>query len=90
MGSAHCAHFLSVAERAAPHLTGPEQGNWYDRLDAERANLRRAMEFAAGDPEGTELILRFGVALRRYWWVRSRAEAIDLLLPALALSLIHI
>jgi predicted ATPase len=84
VGSAHCAHFLSVAERAAPHLTGPEQGNWYDRLDAERANLRRAMEFAAGDPEGTELILRFGVALRRYWWVRSRAEAIDLLLPALA------
>jgi len=84
VGAAHCAHFLSVAERAAPHLTGPEQGNWYDRLDAERANLRRAMEFAAGDPEGTELILRFGVALRRYWWVRSRAEAIDLLLPALA------
>ena len=84
VGAAHCAHFLSVAERAAPHLTGPEQGDWYDRLDADRANLRRAMEFAASDPERTNLILRFGVALRRYWWVRARAEAIDLLLPAIA------
>jgi len=83
VGAAHCAHFLSVAERAAPHLTGPEQGSWLARLDADRANLRRAMEHAASDPEGTELILRFGVALRRYWWVRSRAEAIDLLVPVL-------
>lgn len=84
VGAAHCAHFLAVAERAAPHLNGPEQGDWYGRLDADRANLRRAMEFAAGDPDGTALILRFSVALRRYWWVRSRAEAIDLLLPTLA------
>jgi predicted ATPase/class 3 adenylate cyclase len=83
VGSAHCAHFLSVAERAAPHLTGPEQGSWLARLDADRANLRRAMEHATSDPEATALILRFGVALRRYWWVRSRAETIDLLVPAL-------
>jgi non-specific serine/threonine protein kinase len=83
VGSAHCALFLSVAERAAPHLTGPEQGSWLARLDGDRANLRRAMEHAAGDPEGTDLILRFGVALRRYWWVRSRAETIDLLEPVL-------
>jgi predicted ATPase/class 3 adenylate cyclase/DNA-binding CsgD family transcriptional regulator len=82
--AAQCAHFLSVAEAAAPHLTGPDQGRWLARLDAEQANLRRAAEHAAGDPAGTGLVLRFGVALRRYWAARDRGEdARGLLIPAL-------
>jgi predicted ATPase/class 3 adenylate cyclase/DNA-binding CsgD family transcriptional regulator len=82
--AAHCAHFLGVAEAAAPHLTGPDQGRWLARLDAEQANLRRAAGHAAGHPEGTARLLRFGVALRRYWLARSRdQEARGLLLPAL-------
>jgi predicted ATPase/class 3 adenylate cyclase len=81
--AAHCAHYLSVAEQAAPHLTGPDQGKWLARLDADRSNLRRAIEHAADDPEGTPLVLRFGVALRRYWWVRSRLEGAELLIPVL-------
>jgi predicted ATPase/class 3 adenylate cyclase len=82
--AAHCAHYLSVAETAAPHLTGPEQGKWLARLDADQANLRRAAEHAARDPDGTEQVLRFGVALRRYWMARSREEeAFALLVPVL-------
>ncbi len=82
--AAHSAHFLSVAEAAAPHLTGPDQGQWLARLDAEQANLRRAAGHAAGDPEGTARVLRFGVALRRYWMARYRdEEACGLLMPAL-------
>ena len=82
--AAHSACFLSVAEAAASHLTGPDQGRWFARLDAEQANLRRAAEHAAGDPEGTARVLRFGVALRRYWMARYRdEEARRLLLPAL-------
>jgi predicted ATPase/class 3 adenylate cyclase/DNA-binding CsgD family transcriptional regulator len=84
LAAAHCAHFLGVAEAAAPHLTGPDQGRWLARLDAEQANLRRAAGHAAGDPEGTARVLRFGVALRRYWLGRSRdEEARGLLVPAL-------
>ena len=82
--AAHCAHYLSVAETAAPHLTGPDQGSWLARLDADQANLRRAAAHAAGDPDGTAQVLRFGAALRRYWMTRSRAEeALALLVPAL-------
>jgi predicted ATPase len=82
--AAHCAHYLSVAETAAPHLTGPDQGNWLARLDADQANLRRAAAHAAGDPDGTAPVLRFGAALRRYWMTRSRAaEPFALLVPAL-------
>ena len=84
VAAAHCAHFLAVAEAAAAHLTGPEQGSWLARLDADQANLRRAAGHAAGDPDGTALVLRLGVALDRYWVARSREqEAFGLLVPVL-------
>jgi tetratricopeptide (TPR) repeat protein len=72
--AAHGAHYLSVAETAAPYLTGPGQGEWLARLDADRANLRRAAEQAASGPDGTRQVLRLGVALRRYWMARDRGE----------------
>jgi predicted ATPase/class 3 adenylate cyclase len=82
--AAHCQHFLALAETAAPHLTGPEQGRWLARLDTEQANLRRASEHAASRPAGTAQVLRIAVALRRYWMARTRdEEALALLLPAL-------
>jgi predicted ATPase/class 3 adenylate cyclase len=83
--AAHCAHYLAIAEAAVAHLTGPKQDTWWDRLDADHANLRRAAEHAAGEPDGTTHVLRFGVALRRYWMVRDRnEEAAGLLVPALS------
>jgi predicted ATPase len=84
VAAAHCAHFLAVAETVAAYLTGPEQGRWLARLDADQANLRRAAGYAAGRPDGTAVVLRLGVALDRYWWARSRQlEAFGLLVPAL-------
>jgi predicted ATPase/class 3 adenylate cyclase len=84
VAAAHCAHYLSVAETAAPYLTGPGQGSWFARLDTEQANLRRAAGHAASRPDGTAQVLRMGVALRRYWMARSREEeAAALLLPVL-------
>jgi predicted ATPase/class 3 adenylate cyclase len=84
VAAAHCAHYLSVAETAAPHLTGPGQGRWLARLDADQANLRRAAEHAARGPGGTAQVLRFGAALQRYWITRARGEqALALLVPAL-------
>jgi predicted ATPase len=82
--AAHCAHFLEVAEAAAAHLTGPEQGSWLARLDADQANLQRAAQHAADRPEGTAMVLRLGVALERYWIARNRQrDAFGLLVPAL-------
>ena len=84
VAAAHCAHYLSVAETAAPHLTGPDQGRWLARLDADQANLRRAAGHAAGAPDGTAQVLRLGAILRRYWSTRFRdQEAIALLVPVL-------
>jgi predicted ATPase/class 3 adenylate cyclase len=85
VAAAHCAHFLAVAEEAAVYLTGPEQGGWLARLDADQANLRRAARHAAGRPDGTAVVLRLGVALGwRYWWARNRQqEGFGLLVPVL-------
>ncbi len=84
VAAAHCAHFLSLAEAAAAHLTGPQQGSWLARLEADQANLRRAAGHAAGRPDGTAVVLRLGVALDRYWRARSREpEAFGLLVPVL-------
>jgi predicted ATPase/class 3 adenylate cyclase len=84
VAAAHCARFLSVAETAAPYLTGPDQGSWLARLDADQANLRRAAAYAVGEVDGTRQVLRFAAALKRYW--RSgvqEEEALALLLPVL-------
>ena len=84
VAAAHCEHFLVVAEAAAAHLTGPEQGSWLARLDADQANLRRAAGHAAEDPDGTATVLRLSVALDRYWLARCRwQEAVGLLAPVL-------
>jgi len=84
LAAAHCEHFLRVAETADPHLSGPDQGTWFARLDADQVNLWRAAEYAARRPADLALVLRFGVALRRYWGGRQReAEALELLASAL-------
>jgi predicted ATPase/DNA-binding XRE family transcriptional regulator len=81
--AAHCAHYLSVAETAAPYLTGPDQGGWFTRLDADQANVRRAAEHAASRRGGTAQVLRFSVALWRYWQTRYWDEETALLVGVL-------
>jgi predicted ATPase/class 3 adenylate cyclase len=81
--AAHCAHYLSLAEEAAPHLTGPEQGTWLARLDADQMNLRHAAAQAVRRPDGTAQILRMGVALRRWCITRTRTEIALAFLPVL-------
>jgi predicted ATPase/class 3 adenylate cyclase len=81
--TAHCDYFLASAETAAAHLTGPDQGNWLARLDADHANLMHAARYAAARG-GTALVLRFGAALDRYWNARfGQQEAFALLAPVL-------
>ncbi len=85
VSAAYCDHFVSLAGTAAPHLGGPEQGSWFGRLDADRANLWRAAEWAAGAPGGTSQVLRLFAALRRFWTSRASGTALaDLLEPVLA------
>ncbi|MFD9405875.1 BTAD domain-containing putative transcriptional regulator [Streptomyces sp. NPDC059989] len=63
----HLAHYLDLAEEAAPHLRAADQRTWLERLDTEAANLRTAL--AAADCEAA---LRLVCALAWYWVLRGR------------------
>ncbi len=84
LSALHCTHYLAVAEEASPYLHSADQGRWRARRDVDQANLRRATGHAAAQADGTAQVLRFGIALWRYWAVRyAGAEAASLLVPAL-------
>ena len=42
----HLRHYLALATQARAHLDGPQQGDWLDRLAADFANIRAALDWA--------------------------------------------
>ena len=69
----HLAFFLDFAEKARPELSGPHQGEWLARLDADHANVLAAHSSCDGADGGAELGLRLASALRPYWLTRGQA-----------------
>ncbi|MBD3336622.1 MAG: NACHT domain-containing protein, partial [Candidatus Eisenbacteria bacterium] len=67
---AHADHYTALAEQAALHLTGPDQGRWLDRLDLEHDNLRAAWTWAM-EEDRAETVWRLAAALWRFWLSRG-------------------
>lgn len=81
----HAAHYLAVAETAAPRLKGPDQHTWLARLAAEQANLRAALAWSVQAGQ-IDTALRLLSALALYWddsgQRREAADWIDQILAA--------
>jgi predicted ATPase len=79
----HLDRFAALADRAQPHLCGPEQRRWLARIDPERANLRVAarhgLELGA---HGT--VLELGWDLYVYYHVRGAHQEPETWLAAAA------
>jgi non-specific serine/threonine protein kinase len=71
IGRAHTEYFLALAEEAEPELTGPDQAEWLERLEAEHDNLRAALSRSLEGEEPEELGLRLANALSYFWFVRG-------------------
>jgi predicted ATPase/DNA-binding CsgD family transcriptional regulator len=73
----HAGHYLALAERAEPELTGPDQGLWLRRLRDEFANLREAHSWSlepGQEEDRVRLRLRLPAALWRFWGGRRFEE----------------
>jgi len=66
----HLQYFLSLAEQAAPHLIGAEQGRWLLRLEVEHGNFRFALDWALQRGEA-ETAARICGAIWRFWQTRG-------------------
>ena len=69
----HALRFRDLAERAGPHLTGPDQRRWLDELSREHDNLRAALRWALDGDEG-ETALRTAGPIWRFWYARGHME----------------
>ncbi|NED94073.1 AfsR/SARP family transcriptional regulator [Phytoactinopolyspora alkaliphila] len=82
----HRRYYTQLAEQAARHLRGPDQRSWLWKLDAESANVRRALDGAVHAADA-DTSLRIVNALAWYWFLRGRRhEAIRSLNRALELN----
>jgi predicted ATPase len=82
----HSAWYVALGERAGPELRRRHGREWLDRLEADHANLRTALEhlIACGD---RETALRFVAPVWHYWAIRGHwTEGRRLLSAILAMS----
>ncbi len=83
----HRDFFVQFAEQAEPHMLGPEQKVWLDRLETEHDNFRAALEWSKADPDGIERGQRLAGALWWFWevrgyWIEGREWLRDILARA--------
>lgn len=81
----HAGYYMTLAEKGAAHLHGPQQTLWLEYLEAEVENLRAALTWATTHQE-VEIALRLVIALGWFWSTRGHLfEGQDWLNRALAL-----
>jgi tetratricopeptide (TPR) repeat protein len=82
----HAAWFVALGERAFPELHARRGSEWLDRLEAEHANLRAALDHLLARND-VDRVLRLTGAIWTYWQTRGHwTEGRRFLAAALALA----
>ncbi len=69
----HANWYLKLAEQAETQLSGPQQEEWFSRLETEHVNFRAALRWAEKSNNVT-LSLRLAGALGWFWVVRGHTD----------------
>jgi hypothetical protein len=68
----HARAFLDLAVEAEPHIFGGAVSRaWIERLEADLANLRAAIDWALHDAARADIALRLSAALHWFWFARG-------------------
>ena len=70
----HLAYLVALAEQALGGLRGPQQSEWFNRLEEELDNMRAAMSWSFGSsttPERVECGLKLIITTTRFWQGRG-------------------
>ena len=67
----HMNYFIRWAENAEPHLGEANQLQWLEQYEAERDNLRAALEWCNADETRAEEGLRLVVVCAHFWRLRG-------------------
>lgn len=73
----HLHHYVAFARQSEGHLRGPEQQRWLTKLEAERTQLRHAVDHAARTQDGASAAA-LAVATFWYQWIFGRLHALQL------------
>ncbi|MGE5289680.1 MAG: AfsR/SARP family transcriptional regulator [Micromonosporaceae bacterium] len=78
----HADYVHALAAEAAPHLTGPQQISYLDRLEADRDNISSALRWLMATRQ-IDRALRTAALLWRFWHLRAHLGEGRALLEAL-------
>jgi predicted ATPase/DNA-binding SARP family transcriptional activator len=70
-GQRHRDFYVSLTERGAVGLGGPDQIEWFDRIANEHANIGSALSFSH-DRGDSESVARLAIAMQEFWSVAGR------------------
>ena len=70
----HLGFCLKLAEESEPHLWGPDQITWLNRLEIEHDNLRAALDWSRTADGNAELGLRLAGSLAAFWLYRCHFD----------------
>jgi non-specific serine/threonine protein kinase len=70
----HRDWYLHLAKLGFEGMEGPDQKEWWDRLDLDHDNLRAALSWSASDTASNDQLLRIAGRLGRFWQWRGYAR----------------